>query len=124
MSKTTSRCLGALGTYEWVVLPFGLKNAGATYQREINTMFNDFIKTFMHIYIDDIVMRSSSKNDHLDHLRKSFKRMRKYGMKMNPLKCVIGVHTDNFLGFMVHKKGIEINQNKTKGDTQYKLAVK
>ena len=95
-------------------MPFGLKNAGATYQRAMNSIFHDFIEIFMQIYIDDIVVKSSSSDDHLSHLRKSFERMRKCGLKMNPLKCAFCVHAGDFLGFVVHKKGIEINQNKTK----------
>ncbi|CAJ2642293.1 unnamed protein product [Trifolium pratense] len=114
VAKTAFRCTGALGTYEWVVMPFGLKNAGATYQRAMNLIFHDFIDTFMQVYIDDIIVKSSSQNDHLVYLRKSFERMRKYGLKMNPLKCAFCVHAGDFLGFVVHKKGIEINQNKTK----------
>jgi len=93
---------------------FGLKNAGTTYQRAMNSMFHDFIKDFMQVYIDDIVVKSSSEDKHLDHLRKSFERMRQYGLKMNPLKCAFGVCAGDFLGFVVHKKRIEINQNKTK----------
>ncbi|WJX95108.1 hypothetical protein P8452_76467 [Trifolium repens] len=112
--KTAFRCPGALGTYEWVVMPFGLKNAGATYQRAMNLIFHEYIDTFMQVYIDDIVVKSSSNDDHLDHLRKSFEKMRKYGLKMNPLKCAFCVNAEDFLGFVVHKKGIEINQNKTK----------
>ena len=112
--KMAFRCPGALGTYEWVVIPFDLKNARATYQRAMNAMFNDFIEHFMQIFIDDIVIKSSSENGHLDHLRRSFERMRKYGLKMNPLKCAFCVHAGDFLGFVVHKKGIEINQSKTK----------
>ncbi|KAK2416228.1 hypothetical protein QL285_038643 [Trifolium repens] len=114
VSKTAFRCPGALGTYEWVVMPFGLKNAGATYQRAMNSMFHDFIDTFMQVYIDDIIIKSSSEDSHLVYLRQSFKRMREHGLKMNPLKCVFCVHAGDFLGFVVHKKGIEINQNKTK----------
>jgi len=76
-------------------------------------MFHDFIEKFMQIYIDDIVVKSSSEDDHLNHLRQSFERMRQYGLKMNPLKCAFGVFAGDFLGFVVHKKGIEINQNKT-----------
>jgi hypothetical protein len=68
----------------------------------------------MQIYIDEIVVKSLSEEDHLEHLRLSFERMRKYGLKMNPLKCAFGVCAGDFLGFVVHKKGIEINQNKTK----------
>lgn len=59
VSKTAFRCPGALGTYEWVVMPFGLKNVGATYQRVMNSMFPDFIEDFMQIYIDDIVIKSN-----------------------------------------------------------------
>ncbi|CAJ2644769.1 unnamed protein product [Trifolium pratense] len=112
--KTAFRCPGALGTYEWVVMPFGLKNAGATYQRAMNLIFHDFIEIFMQVYIDDIVVKSSSQDEHIEHLKKSFERMRKCGLKMNPLKCAFCVHAGDFFGFVVHKKGIEINQNKTK----------
>src|ERR1044072_615659 len=114
MCQRRLRCPGALGSYELVVMPFGLKNAGATYQRVMNTIFHDFIETFMQVYIDDVVIKSESKNRHLDHLRQAFVRMRKHGSKMNPLKCAFGVVAGDFLGFVVHKKGIEINQNKNK----------
>src|SRR3954466_481182 len=112
--KTAFRCPGAIGTYEWVVMPFGLKNVGATYQRAMNSIFHDFIETFMQVYIDDIVVKCVSDYSHLDHLGQSFERMRKHGLKMNPLKCASFVQAGDFLGFVVHKKGIEINQNKTK----------
>jgi hypothetical protein len=112
--KTAFRCPGALGTYEWVVMPFGLKNAGATYQRVMNSMFHDFIEDFMQVYIDDIVIKSNGRHTHVEHLRKAFLRMRKYGLKMNPLKCAFCVQAGDFLGFVVHKKGIEVNQSKTK----------
>ena len=95
-------------------MPFGLRNAGATYQRAMNSIFHDFINTFMQVYIDDIVIKSVSRKNHIDHLRQSFERMREHGLKMNPLKCAFCVKDGDFLGFVVHKKGIEINQNKTK----------
>jgi len=114
VSKTAFRCPGALGCYEWIVMSFGLKNAGACYQRAMNSMFHDFIGKFMQIYIDDIVVKSFAEKDHLDHLQRSFERMRKFGLKMNPLKCAFGVCAGDFLGIVVHKKGIEINQSKTK----------
>jgi hypothetical protein len=53
-------CSGALGCYEWLVVPFDLKNVGATYQRAMNLMFHDFIEDFMQVYIDVIVVKSSS----------------------------------------------------------------
>jgi hypothetical protein len=89
-------------------MPFGLKIAGATYQRAMNSIFHDFIETFMQIYIDDIIVKSVSGKSHIDHLRLSFERMRRHGLKMNPLKCTFCVQAGDLLGFTVHKKGIEI----------------
>lgn len=114
VSKTAFRCSGAIGTYEWIVMPFGLKNVGATYQRAMNSIFHDYIETLMQVYIDDIVIKSISDENHLTRLSQSFERMRKHGLKMNPFKCAFFVQAGDFLGFVVHKKGIEINQNKTK----------
>src|ERR1044072_6521734 len=80
----------------------------------MNTMFHDFIENFIQVYIDDIVIKSNSKPTHLEHLRKSFERMREFGLKMIPLKCAFCVQAGDFLGFVVHKKDIEVNQSKTK----------
>lgn len=62
--KTTLWCPSALGTYEWIVKPFGLKNIGVSYQRAMNLIFHDFIEEFMHVYIYDIVVKSSSRDGH------------------------------------------------------------
>ncbi|GKV43753.1 hypothetical protein SLEP1_g51005 [Rubroshorea leprosula] len=112
--KTVFRCPGAVGTFEWVVMPFGLKNAGATYQRAMNAIFHDMIGKFMEIYIDDVVVKSNGEADHLVYLRKSFERMRQHGLKMNPLKCAFGVSASNFLGYLVHERGLEVDKNKTR----------
>ncbi|GKV50000.1 hypothetical protein SLEP1_g56718 [Rubroshorea leprosula] len=112
--KTAFRCPGAVGTFEWVVMPFGLKNAGATYQRVMNVIFHDMIGKFMEIYIDDVVVKSNGEADHLVHLRKSFERMRQHGLKMNPLKCAFGVSAGNFLGYLVHERGLEVDKNKAR----------
>jgi len=85
VSKVVFRCLGALGTYEWIVMSFGLKNVGATYQRVMNLIFHDLIGKFMQVYID-VVVKSELKDNHLEHLRLSFRRMRKYGLKMDPIE--------------------------------------
>lgn len=89
--KMAFRCLRALGTYKWVVIPFGLKNVWLTYQRVINSIFHDYIETFMQIYINDTVIKYASGKGHLDHLRHTFERMRKCGLKMNPIKCAFCV---------------------------------
>ena len=114
ISKTTFRCPGSLGTFEWLVMPFALKNAGATYQRAMNAIFHDMLGHHMEIYIDYIVVKSKKATKHVNHLRKSFEMMRLYQLKLNPLKCAFGVQAENFLGFLVHQKGMEVDQNKVK----------
>ena len=96
--KTTFRCLGSIGTFEWLVMPFGLKNAGATYQRAMNAIFHDMLGHHMEVYSDDIVIKSRRANEHVDHLRKSFERMRHHQLKLNPLKYSFRVRARNFLG--------------------------
>ena len=93
-------------------MTFGLKNAGATYQRAMNLIFHDLLGIILEVYIDDIVVKLAGLNSHLADLRLAFERMRRYGLKMNPLKCAFGVSAGKFLGFIVHEKGIEIDPKK------------
>ena len=76
ISKTIFRCPGSLGTFEWLAMPLGLKNAGATYQRAMNAIFHDILGHHIEIYIDDIMVKSKKVVKHVNHLRKSFERMR------------------------------------------------
>ena len=115
--KIAFRCPCSIGTFEWLVMLFGLKNAGATYQRAMNAIFHDMLGHHMEVYIDDIVVKSTRVSEHVNHLRKSFERMRHYPLKLNPLKCAFGVHVGNFLRFLVHQRGIEGDQNKEKAIT-------
>jgi hypothetical protein len=112
VSKTTFRCPGFVGLFEWVVMTFGLRNAGETYQRAMNLICHDLLGIILEIYIDDVVVKSASFNDHVADLRLALERMRKYGLKMNPLKCVFGVSAGRFLDFIVHEHGIEIDPKK------------
>ena len=73
------------------VLPFGLKNAGATYQRLMNRMFHDQIGRNVEVYVDDMLVKSEEEESHLDDLGETFKTLRKYQMKLNPSKCACGV---------------------------------
>ena len=82
-SKTAFRCLGFVGLFEWIVMTFGLKNAGATYQRAMNLIFHDLIGIIFEVYIDDIVIKSAGLSHHLADLRLALERMRQYGLKMN-----------------------------------------
>jgi hypothetical protein len=108
ISKTTFICPGFVGLFEWVVMTFGLKNAGATYQRAMNLIFHDLLGNIVEVYIDDIVVKSASLNSHLADLRLAFEKMCRSGLKMNPLKCAFGVSAGKFLSFIVHEKGVEI----------------
>ncbi|KAK1629530.1 hypothetical protein QYE76_003845 [Lolium multiflorum] len=99
---------GSVGLFEYVVMTFGLKNAGATYQRAMNYIFHDLIGKLVEIYIDDVVVKSVSTDGHLEDLRQVLDRTRKFGLRMNPKKCAFGVTAGQFLGFLVHERGIEI----------------
>ncbi|XP_050217550.1 uncharacterized protein LOC126668387 [Mercurialis annua] len=112
VSKTAFRCPRPIGAYEWVVMPFGLKNAGATYQRAMSKMFRGL--DCLEVYIDDVVVKSNTEEVHLADLRIGFERIRANGLKMNPFKCAFGVSDGNFLGFLVHQRGVETYKNKAK----------
>ena len=89
------------GLYCYKVMPFGLKNAGVTYQRLVNKMFNKQIGKNMEVYVDDMLFKSKEELAHLDNLREMFATLKQYQMKLNPNKCVFGVALGKFLGFMV-----------------------
>ena len=102
------------GTYCYRVMPFGLKNAGATYQRLVNRMFQKQISTTMEVYIDDMVVKSTTAELHIAHLSEAFQILRNYNMKLNQAKCAFGVSAGKFLGFIVNHRGIEANPDKIK----------
>ncbi|OMP00330.1 reverse transcriptase [Corchorus capsularis] len=87
-----------IGNFYYTVVPFGLKNAGATYQRAMTAIFHDMLHECVEDYVDDIVVKSKKAADHLTDLRKVFERCRKYNLRMNPLKCAFGVTSGKFLG--------------------------
>ena len=89
------------GLYCYKVMPFGLKNVGATNQRLINKMFSKQIGRNMEVYVDDMFVKSREELVHLDDLRETFTTLKQYQMKLNPAKCVFSVALGKFLGFMV-----------------------
>ena len=102
------------GTYCYRVMPFGLKNAGATYQRLVNRMFQKQIGTFVEVYIDVMLVKSIKAELHITHLAKAFQVLKSYNMKLNPAKCAFGVSAGKFLGFIFNNRGIEANPDKIK----------
>ncbi|GLU21508.1 hypothetical protein SLE2022_376420 [Rubroshorea leprosula] len=100
--------------FYYVVMPFGLKNVGATYQRVMVVIFHDFIHIYIEVYIDDTVVKSKTRLGNFDVLRKVFDRCHLYKLKMNPVKCVFGIFAGKFLGVLVNKHGISVDPAKFK----------
>ena len=84
------------GLYYYRVMPFGLKNARATYQRLVNQMFCRQIGRNMEVYVDNMLVKSKKAKQHLNNLRETFNILRKYQMRLNPAKCVFGVSSGKF----------------------------
>ena len=89
------------GLYCYNVMHFGLKYAVATYQRLVTKIFRPLFGKTMQVYIDDMLVKSKEHFDHTKHLQEAFELLRRYDMKLNPLKCAFGVSSNTFLGFMV-----------------------
>ena len=94
------------------MMPFGLKNASATYQRAMMAIFHDMMHQELEDYVDDIVVKSKKRGEHFYVLRKVFERCRAFKLRMNPFKCAFGVSSGKFLGFLVHNRGIDIDPAK------------
>ncbi|GKV46449.1 hypothetical protein SLEP1_g53433 [Rubroshorea leprosula] len=100
--------------YCYVMMPFGLKNAGATYQEMVTIVFRAQIGRNLEVYVDDIVVKSLKVEDHLVDLDETFNNLKKNRMWLNPTKCIFGVESGKFLGFMVSRRRIEVNLEKIK----------
>jgi len=101
-----------LGVYCYTVMPFGLKNAGATYQRAMSIVFREHLRKTVECYVDDIAVKSRNKADHLKDLRITFEIMRAHQLRMNPTKSFLGVASGKFLGFVVTSTGIHLDPKK------------
>ncbi|XP_062100229.1 uncharacterized protein LOC133806112 [Humulus lupulus] len=102
------------GIYCDTITPFRVKNAGATYQRAMTTVFEDMLHNTIECYVDDLVMTTKERRNHLDDLRQVFDKLRKHQLKMNPLKCAFGLTSGKYLRFIVRHRGIEIDPAKIK----------
>ncbi|XP_020964004.1 uncharacterized protein LOC110265374 [Arachis ipaensis] len=100
------------GTYCYKVMPFGLKNAGATYQRLMSRVFHDLIGKSVEVYVDDILVKTAEPNKLIDDLQAIFKALRMFNMRLNPLKCAFAMEAGKFLRFMITQRGVEANPDK------------
>ena len=102
--------------FYYTVMPFGLKNAGATYQRAMTAIFHDMMHQELEDYVDDIVddivVKSRRREEHFRVLKRVFERCRVFKLRMNPLKYAFGVSSGKFLGFLVHSRGIDMDPAK------------
>jgi hypothetical protein len=97
------------GTYCYKMMPFGLKNAGATYQRMVTKMFGHIIGKTVEVYIDDMLVKSLHEEDHITDLLQVFNILRESRLRLNASKCTFGVSSGKFLGHVVSRRGIEPN---------------
>ena len=100
------------GTFCYKVMSFGLKNAGATYKRAMVALFHDMMHKEIEVYVDDMIAKFGSEEEHLINLKKLFGRLRKFKLRLNPAKCTFGVKSGKLLGFIVSLKGIEVDPEK------------
>ena len=101
-----------MANYCYKVMPFGLKNAGATYQRLMNKVFMELIGSLMEVYIDDMLIKTKEEGGLLSDLKVVFGRLRQHNMRLNPHKCTFAVAARKFLGFMLTHRGIKANPDK------------
>jgi hypothetical protein len=100
------------GTFMYAKMPFGLMNAGETFQRDMDIDFVDEKDKFIVIYLDDITVFSYSDDEHLKHLRRVFQKCRKFGISLNPKKSNFGMQEGKLLGHIISKEGIKIDPNR------------
>ena len=98
-----------VGNYHYKVMPFGLKNAGSTYQRMMTKMFESQLGKSVKVYIDDMVVKTKLVSEHLVDLSNIFEILRRHKLRLNASKCSFEVGSGKFLGYMVTHKGIEVN---------------
>ncbi|PKI49205.1 hypothetical protein CRG98_030394 [Punica granatum] len=102
------------GTFCYRVMPFDLKNAGATYQRAMVTLFHDMMHKEVEVYVDNMIAKSKEGEDHLVNLKRLFDRLKEYKLRLNPAKCTFGARSGKLLGFVVSERGIEVDPDKVK----------
>ncbi|XP_058181220.1 uncharacterized protein LOC131299655 [Rhododendron vialii] len=100
------------GTYCYRVMPFGLKNTGASYQRMATTLLHNMMRKEVEVYVDDMIVKSKEREGHYEALRKFFERIRIYKLRLNPQKCTFKVTAGKMLGFLITQRGIEVDPSK------------
>ena len=95
-------------------MPFGLKNAGATYQRMAMALLHDMMHNEVEVFANNMIVKSEDRGSHTINLRKFFERIEEYRLRLNPQKCTFRVTTGKLLWFLVSNRGIEVDPSKIK----------
>ena len=103
-----------IGNYHYKVMPFGLKNAGFTYQRMITRIFEPQLGKSIEVYVDNMVVKSKMVSEHVGDLKAIFDILREHKLRFNASKCSFGVGFGKFLGYMVTHRGIEVSPDQIK----------
>ncbi|GJR73217.1 reverse transcriptase domain-containing protein, partial [Tanacetum coccineum] len=101
------------GVYCYTKMPFGLKNAGATYQRLVDKAFDSKVGRNIEVYVDDLVIKSHTEAKMIRDINETFQTLRRINMKLNPKKCMFGAREGMFLGYMISPEGIKPCPDKT-----------
>ena len=96
------------------MMPFGLRNAGATYQKMMDRVFKEKKGRNLEVYVDDLMVKSKNVETHLKDLAETFSTLHNYKMRLNPNKCLFGVSRGKFLGHLLTPAGVEPNPDKIK----------
>ena len=108
------RLVTPVGNYHYKVMPFGLKNAGSTYQRMMTKMFEPKLGKNVEVYIDDMVVKSKLVSKHVMDLTSIFEILREHKLRLNASKYSFGVSSGKFLGYMGTHRGIGVNPDQIK----------
>src|SRR5436190_22617469 len=102
------------GHYEYLVMPFGLTNALASFQRLINNILRNFLDIFVVVYLNNILIFSQTKNEHIEHIKTVLKRLREVGLLAIPEKSEFHKQRIEFLGYIITNEGVKISKEKVK----------
>ena len=106
MDKIKTAFITEWGIYCYKVMPFGLKNARATYQRAATALFHDMMHKEVEVYVNDMMVKLETREGHFKALYKFLERLEKYNLRLNPKKCVFRVTSGKLLGHIVSERGI------------------
>ena len=108
--KTAFRC--RYGLFEYTVMPFGLCNAPGTFQHYMNDTFREFLDEFLVVYLDDLLVYSSTLKEHKEHVRRVLARLQEAGLFLKPSKCEFHTQEVEFLGFIIGEHGVKMDPGK------------